>query len=286
MGLSASSLRDALGYLRRAVERDPSYGEGLHHIGDQIVDFDPALAIDFYRASLKADSGLDAAHADIALALAALNRAPEGHKEVDQMRREPAPGWRDAVHMLLDLDQGRVDQAIDRLNHSPLAGPMRAVLTVRTLATANRFREALASNPRRALPPDTPCAARATIAAVRREVGDPKLARDDLNRALASTRTAAPDPDAMRCAVYAAVAMNDAKAAGSLLERIAGREDWLRFWALPIATERGGLVLRGRLFPWNRIVDTPPMLAARATIDAAYARQRDIARSVLAGLLQ
>ena len=42
-------------------------------------------------------------------------------------------------------------------------------------------------------------------------------------------------------------------------------------------------MLRGRVYPWNRIVNTPPMISARHALDAAYARERDIAREALSG---
>ncbi len=286
MGLTSPALRDALGYLRRAVEIDPSYGEGLHQIGDQIVDFDPLLAIDFYRASMAADSGLEVGHTDISTALLVLDRAQDGHVEVDRMRNEPLPGWRDSFHVMLDIDQGQPDKAIQRLSQSAMPQELRTLLTFGTLASANRFRDAAALTGGRKLPSDTPCIIRTYFAAVRREIGDPSAARDLFNRALASTRGETADAEAMRCAVYSAAAMNDAKTAGALLQRIADREDWLRYWALSMATERGSIVLRGRMFPWNRIVATPPMIAARAKLDVAYARERDIARSVLAGLLK
>src|SRR5205807_2205981 len=83
MALAASPLAETLGYLRHALELDPTYGEALHQIGDQILDFDPARAIDFYRASLAADPSLEAGHTDIAGALIALNRWDEAHREAD-----------------------------------------------------------------------------------------------------------------------------------------------------------------------------------------------------------
>ena len=101
---------------------------------------------------------------------------------------------------------------------------------------------------------------------------------------LAEAADAAPDQDAVRCAVIAAAALNDATTAGTLLQRIASREDWLRHWARQVGAVRGALMLRGRMYPFNRIIDAPPIVAARQQIDAAYAHEREIARTVLAGL--
>ena len=90
--------------------------------------------------------------------------------------------------------------------------------------------------------------------------------------------------DDMRCGACFAAAIGDAAALGDLLQRIAAREDWLRYWALQITVDRGSLMLRGRYYPWNRIVDAPPVAAARRQLDAAYAREREIAKTALAGL--
>ncbi len=285
MGLAAPALRDTLGYLRRAIDADPSYGEGLHQIADQIVDFDPALAIRFYRASLAADAGLEAGHTDIALALAALDRAGEGHTEIDRVRVEPVPGWRDAFHVTLDLEERRPDRALERLDATGMPADMRRALRVRALAASGNYRDALSAavssgRPRK----DDPCVLRATVAALYRDTGARRTARDLAGPLVDAARTEAAEADAMRCGVFAAAALDDAAAAAALLERIAGREEWLRYWALQILTDRGSLVLRGRVYPWTRIVGTPPMMAARQQLDAAYAREREVARSVLNGL--
>jgi len=285
MGLAAVSLRDALGYLRRAVELDPSYGEGLHQVGDQIVDFDPSRAIEFYRASLSADPALEAGHTDIGLALAALDRWAEGHTEVDRVRVEPLPGWRDAFHVVIDLDERRPDRALERLGHTALPAPIRTALRMRALATAGRYQEALSTWAElRNGGADEPCGVRATRAGLRRDMGDAAAGRQMVSATLTQAREEAPEADTVRCAVHAAAALNDPAAAGALLERIAGREDWLRYWALQILVERGSLMLRGRVYPWTRVVQQPAVVAAKERLDAAYARERDVASAALSGL--
>ncbi len=282
MGLVATGLQTALAHMRRAIELDPSYGEGFHQIGDQISDFDPALAIRFYRASLSADAALEPGHTDIALVLAVLDRADEGQAEIDRVRIEPFPGWRDAFHVLLDLDQRRPDRALSRLDHTALPPQALAGLRTLTLATAGRVKDALAASLPAAA--DGPCANRALIAGLRRDLGNPAAARELLRVTLAQAADENADPATVRCAVDAAAAMNDSATVAMLLHRIADREEWLRYWALQVLTSRGSLMLRGRTYPWNRIVDAPPMAAARERLGAAYARERDIVRAALKGL--
>ena len=287
MALAAPALGDTLKYLRHAIELDRSFASGLHQIADQIADFDPARAIDFYRAALATDPALESGHSDIALTLAVLDRWDEGHAEVDRIRVEPIPGWRDAFHVMLDFDQRRADRALERLDRTALPPLIRSELRGRALATAGRFREALSAFAREASTaprPDQSCAARAILAGLRRETGDLAGARGLAGALLAQARDENADPASMRCAVYAAAAMNDPRGAAALLQRIAGREEWLRYWALQVLVDRGSLVLRGRTYPWTRIIDAPPMIAARHAIDEAYAREREVARAALAGL--
>ena len=65
---------DALKYLRRAVDADPSYAEAIHLIGDLIVDFDPERAIAFYRKSLDLEPRMQVNYPDMALAFLSMNQ--------------------------------------------------------------------------------------------------------------------------------------------------------------------------------------------------------------------
>jgi len=282
MAVAAVSLHDTLGYLRRAVEIDPTYAEGLHQIGDQLLDFDPARAIDFYRGSLAADPALSAGYTDIANALITLDRCDEAHRQVDTLKAEPIPGWRDAFHTLIDIDQRQWDSALRRLQQSPLPAVLGTPLRIRVLASAGRPRDALRVLAAATAPQS--CMMQATRAGLLHDTGDTTAARRLVGPMLAEAEGEAPDAEAMRCAVSAAAALGDATTAGTLLRRIASREDWLRHWARQVGAVRGALVLRGRMYPWSRVADASPVVAARQQIDAAYAREREIARTALAGL--
>jgi hypothetical protein len=87
-----------------------------------------------------------------------------------------------------------------------------------------------------------------------------------------------------RCAVTMAFAIKDSARAASLLDRIGAREDWLRYWGLPMDGVSGTELLRGRTYPSAGFVDDPAIVAAKARMDAAYAREREVARTVLTGL--
>ena len=156
---------------------------------------------------------------------------------------------------------------------------------MRALATAGRYQEALSTWAElRNGGADEPCGVRATRAGLRRGIGDAAAGRQMVSATLTQAREEAPEPDTVRCAVHAAAALNDPAAAGALLERIAGREDWLRYWALQILVDRGSLMLRGRAYPWTRVVQQPAVVAAKERLDAAYARERDVASAALSGL--
>ncbi|HJZ74433.1 MAG TPA: protein kinase, partial [Vicinamibacterales bacterium] len=282
--LATPALADALGYLRRAIEIDPSYAEGLHQIGDQILDFDPSRAIQFYRASLAADRTLEANHTDIGNALLSSERWDDARREIDAVRLEPFPGWRDAFHVMVDLDQGRLDAALARLDRTTLPAPIRPALRARVLATVGRSKEALQELAQLRPPITEVCLGRALTAGLRRDVGDTAGARRLVAATLADARDESPDPDTVRCAAMAAAALGDPATAADLLTRIAAREDLLRHWALQIVLDRGSVMLRGRYYPWNRVADAPPVAAAREQLTSAYAREREIARTALAGL--
>jgi TolB-like protein/predicted Ser/Thr protein kinase len=283
MAIAAVPLRDTLTYLRRALEIDPSYAEGLHQIGEQILDFDPARAIDFYRASLAADPALSAGHTDIANALITLDRWEEAHREVDALRTEPKPGWRDSYHVLIDIDQQQWETALGRLQRSAMPPEIGAAFRVRVLGGAGRPREALAALGAAAgLQPA--CAFQTLRAAVLRETGDTAAARRVAGPGLAAAGDDDADGETIRCAAGLATALGDATTLAALLQRIAGREEWLRDWAHQVLLDRGALFLRGHLYPWNRVINAPAVVAARQQLDAAYAREREIARTALAGL--
>jgi len=283
-GVSAPGLADALRFLRRAVELDPSYGEGFHQIGDQILDFDPARAINFYRASLAVDPLLEPGHTDIANALISTEKWDDARREVDAVRVEPFEGWRVAFHVLIDLNQGQPTVALSRLEKASIPPPFGPAIRARVLATLGRPKEALQELARLQPPIAGSCMVRALSSGLRRDMGDAAGGRRLVAETIAAARDQRADPETVRCAAIAAAAVGDAPSARDVLLAIAAREDLLRYWALQIAIDRGSTMLRGRYYPWNRIVDAPEMNEARERLATAYAREREIAATALAGL--
>src|SRR5439155_15745021 len=111
MGLAADALADALGYMRRAIEIDPSFTEAHHQIGDQIEDFDPDLAIRFYRRSLQLDPRMDVSRLDLSFVMLAQNRWDDARRELDGGSSSSSflQGWR----ILIDIDERRFQPAAE-----------------------------------------------------------------------------------------------------------------------------------------------------------------------------
>lgn len=79
--------------------------------------------------------------------------------------------------------------------------------------------------------------------------------------------------------------MNDTSRVADLLDRVSSHDERLRFWFAPeITGMTGRMVLRGRLYPWTKLIGKPALAGARQRLEEAYARQREIARTALAGL--
>jgi hypothetical protein len=58
----------------------------------------------------------------------------------------------------------------------------------------------------------------------------------------------------------------------------------LRAWAVEITGTTGSTSLRRGMFPWTHVHDRPEVAAARARLDEAYRREREVATAALEGL--
>jgi TolB-like protein len=289
MSLAATSLSQSLDYLKRAVDRDPSYAEGYHAIGDQILDFDPALAIDFWRRSLTFDPRMDISRADIATALVELDRQEEARRELSVQSASPA-GRSLVVSRVwtIDLDTGRQKDAIQSMRAFP---SLRSIApfwrtfaaALRTAGEANEARVE-ASQLVQKFPDD--CEARALLAGLRAERGQAAAGRQMAGAILQAASDESARPSTVRCGVAAAAALSDVVKVTSLLARIATRDDLLRYWSLEINGQTGAMALRGRVYPWTNLTSRTEMATAmaeaRRPLDAAYAREREVARAALA----
>ncbi|HEV3056713.1 MAG TPA: serine/threonine-protein kinase [Vicinamibacterales bacterium] len=289
MSLAAPSLSQSLDYLKRAVDRDPSYADGYRVIGDQILDFDPALAIDFWRRSLTFDPRMDVSRVDIATALVELDRQEDARRELSVQSASPASrGLVDRGVWIIDLDTGRQKDAIQSMRGFP---NLRSVAPFwRTFAAALRTAgeasdaRVEASQLVQKFPDD--CEARALLGGLRAEHGQAAAGRQMAGAILQAAGEESARPSTVRCGVAAAAALSNVGSVTSLLARIATREDLLRYWSLEIDGQTGAMALRGHVYPWTNLTSKTEIAGelaeARRPLDAAYAREREVARAALA----
>jgi tetratricopeptide (TPR) repeat protein len=283
--LVADRLADALAFLKKAIASDPTYSEGYHQIGDQIQDFDPARALDFYRRALALDPRMDVNHADIVSALLALGRLDDAQKEIDAAP-DAAAAWKTPLRLAIALDRRHYDAALALLRTGTLIkdAPIFALNDVATLRMAGQRDEAYREASKLVDRAPDYCEARAALAALKQERGDASGARRLVAPALQTSATSTVSPSALRCAALSTAAIGDAPGAAAILGRIAGDERMLRAWALEITGTTGSKLLRRGMFPWTHVSDRPEVVEARAKLDEAYVREREIAKTALAGL--
>src|SRR5262249_13687796 len=128
------------------------------------------------------------------------------------------------------------------------------------------------------------CAARAMLAGLKQERGETQAARELVAPALRAAAGPGVMPSTLRCGVLSAAAIGDAPEAAALLRQIAGDERMLRAWAAEIIGTTGSKSLRRGMFPWTHVNDRAEMAAARAELDGAYRREREVAKAALEGL--
>jgi TolB-like protein len=253
MGLVAETLKGALQYMRHAVDVDPSYGDGYQRIADHIADFDTPFAVRFWRKARAVDP-----------------RSPMTHVDL-----EATP-----------VKENRLDEVIRTMESNPALRAKESLWAayVIALATAGRNNDAIREATRALSRFRDSCAIRGALAGLRRKGGQVVAARALALPLLRAADGESASPAAVRCAVTAAAALQDGPTMAALLDRIAGREDHLRYWARAINGNAGGPELRGGLFPFADMVNDPAVAAAKSRLDAAYARERDVTHSVLSGL--
>ena len=286
MGFTAPTLRETLQYMRHAVDVDPSYSDGYHQIADQIALFDLERSIGFYRKSLAIDAAYDMNRVDLLGVLRATDRGDEARREAAAIRGEGFADLKTVNVALIDLEAHQIDAALraletnPRLRHNEPAWALYVVALVAAGRTDDALREATAalSKFREA------CVFRALTAGLRLKRGQSAAARQLAEPTLRAAASDAATAQDARCAVTMAFAINDSAQAAALLDRIGAREDWLRYWGLPMDGVSGTDLLRGRTYPSAGFVNDPAIVAAKARLEAANARERVVARTVLTGL--
>jgi tetratricopeptide (TPR) repeat protein len=288
MGLAADSFSQSLGHLRRAVDLDPSYSEAYHVLGDEIHDLDPERAIAFWRRSLALDPRMNVNHADIAAALILLERHDEARTELaGAVSAAPADQFHAVIRLVVDLDERRYGDILGMLRANPTLRSVEAfwLAYVVALRTIGRPDDAFAEATQFAQKFPGSCTARAVLAGLQLDRGAAASARRLVDPILEGARQPSAAADLTRCAVFAAAATDNPAETAAMIDRAAARQDLLRFWALPVTGyQTGRIAMRGRIYPWTKVIDRQPVVAARQRLEAAYAREREAAKSALEGL--
>jgi TolB-like protein len=287
MGLASEPLADALKHLRRAVELDTSYAEAYRLIGEQLHDFDPEQAITFFRRSLALDPRLDVSRTDIASALGLLGRDEDARRELKAITR---PGTNlaalGATQARIDLHAGRYAEAAAALTAMPAvrsAPPFWSSLAA-AFRLANRAEDALTEATLLATRFPQDCEARVMLAALQFERHDAAGAHKLADGLLAMANLEAPLPSDVRCGLHAAAALQDGVRAAALIDRVAAQEPMLRAFAAVVMGHSGAMWIAPRMYPWSLVAAQALVVAAQERLAAAYAREREVARSALAGL--
>jgi len=290
MGLAAPRLADAVGYLARAIAMDPTYAEAFHELADMIAAVDPARAVPLYRKALELDPRMDINWSDLAIAHLSLGQADQVSAVASQaMAAGPGTlGALTAVALasltkgdstpMLAFAQGLVDMT------RGLHVPALHLLLARLQQLAGRTDESRGML--RALAEGSPqfCEGRALFAGVLADTTRRAEARDLVDAILTQASAAGAAPQLARCAANATAALGDAAATAAWLTAIAGDEERLRWWGLTVAGPGADLQLRLRLYPWQKVADSPEVRAAQVEIRKAYERLRPIVAEKLAGL--
>ena len=287
MGLATSGLAEALKYFRRAIELDPSYADAYHLVGDVVFDIDSERAVAFYRKSLALDPRQDVVRTDLAGALGRLDREEDMRSELAAMPRTgPAGSLTAAMLAMNELRHERYAQAVSAFEAVPnvKSAPPSWSGLVGALRLAGRADEALTEASALAARFPQNCEATVMLSALRNERREPAIAHKLADRALAAAGQDSAPPADLRCGLHAAAALRNGAAAAALLDRIARSEPALRPFAEVVMGQSGTMWIDPRLYPWSLIARQPAVADARERLDAAYAREREIARAELEGL--
>jgi TolB-like protein len=278
MALTKDSLAETLRFMRRAIEADPSFAEVYDQIGEQIQDFAPELSVAFYKRSLALEPGLTTGHSDLAVSYLLLNRLADARAELAAHEGAGRP-------LTIDIDERKYDAAIAELRSLPelrAGAPLWNTFVV-VLASSGHRDDALRESVELAARFPS-CESRAHAAGLRLDHGQAAAARQLADALLRDAASDSATPAALRCGARAAAAMKQTAQLAAILDRIASKEDRLRYWAKEINGETGSMLLKGRVYPFAGVVDSAPIADARARLEAAYVRQREVAREALSGL--
>ena len=292
LGLTAPGLADKLKHFRRAIDLDPSYAEAYHQVGDLLMQLAPEQALAFFRRSLALDPRAVVGYTDMARVLASEHRLAEAAAEVG---RNPAavPTNNPVPLATIARQRGKPDEAIELLD-----GPGRqyvertlgrgdaagALFLVSLMADAGRKAQALDRVNTVAARMPNDCEVKAMLAALKYDLGQRRAALEMASALLAAAQLPKASLSDVRCGPMAAAAVVDVEAASAILRRIAAEDIHLRHWTFQIGGFSGHEWLKGGWYPFNRIGDAPPVVAAKQELARAFSQVRDSVATIFAGV--
>jgi TolB-like protein len=285
MGLSAPTLHDALGSLRRAIELDRSFTNAYLAVADMLRDVDPARAIRFARRAVDLDPSQPLALFHEAAADLAMDQYAESLAIVARgQATAPAAPWWDALRQRILLVRPGVQ-------HSVVASP-RSVSDfapgslVRAMLLASDGRHAEAADVLAIVARIDPgfCEARALLAGIRQQEGNRGEAARLSSEIQRAASTAPDQAPWARCAAMAAAGVGDAGQTAFWLNRAATDERGVRLWLATGAVLSPMSGIRQKTFPWNNVLSATQVGSAVANLESALVRVRADAAKILDGL--
>lgn len=291
LALTDPALVDALKHFRRAIDLDPSYAEAYHQAGDYLMQLAPDQALAFYRRSLALDPRAAVAHGDMADVLANEDRFAEASAELTE-RFASAPlnpmplaklarhrGKPDETVKLLE-DAGR--QYLERELSAGVVAP--ALLLTSSMADAGQHARALGLASAAAARAPNDCQMTVMLAALKYDTGQRPAALELTRPLLAAARAPKVSLPGVICGPMAAAAVGDVEAASAMIRRIASDDILLRYWTIQVGQFAGHEWLKRRWYPFNRIADAAPVLAAKQELAQAFSRVRNSVAAIFAGV--
>jgi hypothetical protein len=194
--------------------------------------------------------------------------------------------WSRFSSAFIQLERGRPADAVAALRSDPEVRTVASKWLIYAVAlrAADRSEEAIGEL--RRLSRDFPrfCDAPAVLGGLLLERNDPVGARRLTSPLLERGHSAQATPQEMRCALLGAAATRDVSAAATMVTRIASDERFIRRWGQGMTLWVARLLLTPHSYPWSKVASDPAMRVARQRLDDAYARERAVVGTVLAGL--
>jgi TolB-like protein len=295
LGLASRSFEEVLTHLRRAVEADPSYAEALHQIGDQLLPYDPAGAIQFYRRCLEMDPQSDVTDYDLGIAQLSLGQRNEAEQRAQaRISTNSSPIFGPSLLFMVRMDQARYPEAdriatdliarLDRLGPAPLL-PFALFARMQALAAAGRFEEALAIAQRGGSLRGWPAAGHGLVSVLLIDSGAREEGAVQAESLIAAAEAPDASPISLRVAITAAAGLRDASRAAGLIRRAIANEEMFRIWSITMSGSPGQFPLLRTWYPWKDIAESPEIRAVLVDVQRENGRLKAIAAKVLAGLL-